>query len=504
VDDWARLFVSYSQYAVTTEPGETGLEIYTLGDDLLHVGGPTSVTGFCGEHTGWIEVRARVLPGPPAAADAGWDAISEATLWCPDGELSVIGLMGDTTEGLADIAVPSGLIRVRVHARNRLDEGERTDHDPPEQHEIHIWAVPEESPWRTVLAGPQDLGWAQNPAAAASWAMLSLVPRPSGYHPALQPHLPPGPDEDRVTVVRHRPGPVEVPVGVLPAGDLEVRLDRAGGETLTWSWATAAEPIFPQPLTTLPDDEPTTVRLAIGPDGLTLRHEGVLGRDATAVGLIWDHLLDRPGSYPWMRKLRAEAAEAHRQAAKALERAEKALRRRAEDEAAKWGGSPPSDRVRGLPLAVARGLARMDRPLLDLIEGLSPAGQREAAAWAARRALRVAGLDRIGWIAEAFAAVDAGGPLPPSFTEQGGAAAFQRLLDDPDLPRTTVPIPNPMNAYAMGELPDASQQAMAFPALIALGNADPLAAAINATYSAAIAHGDDRLGFLADARIALA
>jgi hypothetical protein len=58
------------------------LEIYTIGDDLLHVGGPSRFTGFCGIHTGWTEARVRVLPGPPAGADVGWDAISEATPWC--------------------------------------------------------------------------------------------------------------------------------------------------------------------------------------------------------------------------------------------------------------------------------------------------------------------------------------------------------------------------------------------------------------------------------------
>jgi hypothetical protein len=47
------------------------------------------------------------------------------------------------------------------------------------------------------------------------------------------------------------------------------------------------------------------------------------------------------------------------------------------------------------------------------------------------------------------------------------------------------------------------QQAVALPALTALANDDPLAAAIDAVYNAAIAHGDDRDRFLADAHIAL-
>jgi hypothetical protein len=143
--------------------------------------------------------------------------------------------------------------------------------------------------------------------------MLSLVPRPAGRHPLLPP-LPPDPYQDdaglsRVVVIRHRPAPMEVSAGVLPAGDLEVRLERVDGETLSWSWGTAAEPIFPRPLAVLPDDEPSTVRLTSGPDGFTLRHEGVLGRHAFALGLIWDQLLDT-GSCPWMETLREQAAEA--------------------------------------------------------------------------------------------------------------------------------------------------------------------------------------------------
>jgi hypothetical protein len=50
---------------------------------------------------------------------------------------------------------------------------------------------------------------------------------------------------------------------------------------------------------------------------------------------------------------------------------------------------------------------------------------------------------------------------------------------------------------------DKLQQAAAFPALITLANDDPLVAAIDAVYSAAVAHGDDRDRFLAEAHIAL-
>lgn len=45
--------------------------------------------------------------------------------------------------------------------------------------------------------------------------------------------------------------------------------------------------------------------------------------------------------------------------------------------------------------------------------------------------------------------------------------------------------------------------AAAFPALLALANDDPLAAAIDAVYNAAIAHGDETDSFLTDAHLAL-
>ncbi|GGQ84973.1 hypothetical protein [Couchioplanes azureus] len=187
VTKWERLFVDYCQYNVYTVPGASRLDIYWLGDDLLHVGGPNLLTGFCGEHTGWTQARVQVLPAPPPQVDADWDAVSEATLWCPSGRLFVTGLLGGSTDALTDVAVPRGLIRVRLHARNRIHESVRADADPPEQHEIHIWAVSAETPWRTVRADPNARAWQQKPAKAAEWAMLSLVPRPSGRPDILPP-----------------------------------------------------------------------------------------------------------------------------------------------------------------------------------------------------------------------------------------------------------------------------------------------------------------------------
>ncbi|MEU9743409.1 hypothetical protein AB0E12_29925 [Micromonospora chersina] len=122
-----------------------------------------------------------------------------------------------------------------------------------------------------------------------------------------------------------------------------------------------------------------------------------------------------------------------------------------------------------------------------------------------RRALVTsgAGLERIGWVAEALAAAEADRPLPQPFTEQNGAAAFNRLLSDPEVPHTTVTLHLPARASGTRRVTDALQQAAAFPALIAPANDDPLAAAIDAVYNAAIAHGDDRDRFLAEAHSVL-
>ncbi|MBB2947777.1 hypothetical protein FB565_007548 [Actinoplanes lutulentus] len=123
MDGFVKLFVDYCQYVVHASGDASGVGIYKIGDGLVHPGGPTVLTGFCGTHTGWIEARARVLDGEPEVLPLDeWDAVSEATLWCPSGRFSVRGLMGGSAPELSGIAVPRGLIRVRVHARDRLHE----------------------------------------------------------------------------------------------------------------------------------------------------------------------------------------------------------------------------------------------------------------------------------------------------------------------------------------------------------------------------------------------
>ena len=477
MNNFVRQFVDYCQYQVRSAPyWRTGMEIYLVGDDLLHVSSPTECTGFAATHSGWIEMRIVTRDDPPSEIADEWDAVSETTLWCPGGVLSVYSMMGSTTDELVGLPVPPGLIRVRAHARNRIHESVRTDEDPPEQHELLVWPVSEEIGPRTLRTDGTRRDWEQKRAKAAEYAMLDVI-RPYDTHEERDPDLP------RVTVVRRWAVPFPVAEamraleGRLPVGDREVQLARTAGNTMAWRWASASA--------ALPDDEPSTVRLEAGDGELTIRHEGVIGRHAVMLGLVWDHLLQKdPDALPaWEPVLRARAAEA-------AERVENNRRLRAQQEAQSWGGTAPTDILRALS-GNARALARLDRPLLDRLAAMPADHQREIAVWAARRAMRVAGLERIGWIAEALEAVEAGGPLPEALTRDHGQAAFRRLLDDPAVPHTVITLPGGPSNFL--------QQSAAFPALLVLALENPLAAAVDAVHTAAVAHGQDRYAaFLAE------
>lgn len=474
-----RLFVDYHQLVITTGPGG-GLPIYTIGDDLVHQTGAGSLTVMAGLHTGEISVRAQVLDGPPEPeAPEYWDAVSEATLWCPDGQVSIHGLMGHSTDALRFITVPGpGLLRVQVRARDRIDE-EMVDleHDgqTPETMEVLVWPVRQDLGVRTLRDDGAGSSWTPKPEAAAGWAVVHLVREAN-------------PDERQMRLARcypsderydiRRPVPEDWPgLGevVLPAGDVEVRLDGEG----RWQWATV-----PGSATVVPDGSISDVTIESDADGRrTLVHRGVPGSHAVPLGLVWDHLLRQPAPpYPW-EPIFADLA------AKAEARAVEARRSRERADATRWGGRAPSERVRTLQ-ANALGLARMDRELLDALERAAPQQQREVAIWATHRACAVALLDTVDWIAAALAAVDRGEPVPPPFDD--ASAAWHRLFNDPRVPRTVITTPD--------GTPNCSQQAMALPALFAVAVADPLTAAVETVFCAAISHGPDHPRLLADAR----
>ncbi|CAM3157558.1 Transposase [Prescottella defluvii] len=106
----------------------------------------------------------------------------------------------------------------------------------------------------------------------------------------------------------------------------------------------------------------------------------------------------------------------------------------AKDEAIRWGGRPPSEKLRSNFHAM--GIAGLDRPLADAITRARPPKLRRIAAWAARRAYTTAGIAEIKWIRPALTALDQGGPLPHPFGEHESMALYKALEDDPAIDTT--------------------------------------------------------------------
>ena len=176
-----------------------------------------------------------------------------------------------------------------------------------------------------------------------------------------------------------------------------------------------------------------------------------------------------------------------------LKQREQAARERAgreaalADEARRWGGRLPEERVRRTNGALE--LARLDRGLFDGIAGLNPVVQRAIAVWAARRACAAAGLTGLDWVKPALAALERGKPLP--FADL--AEAFRLLRADPPLRGTTV------TSYD-GRHEHVSQQHMAVPAIWSAAAADPLAAALESLFHAVVTVGIDYRRLLSEVR----
>jgi hypothetical protein len=147
-----------------------------------------------------------------------------------------------------------------------------------------------------------------------------------------------------------------------------------------------------------------------------------------------------------------------------------------------WGGRLPSDRVRAVN-GNAWAMARLDIGLAEAIAAESPATQRSIARWAARRAYEVAGIADLDWVAPALRALNQGQQLPPPFDER--ARVWQRLRSDSCVPNDVVPSLDP------GGPPNMSQPHMAVPALFDATEPDPLDAALQALYAAAVTFGRD-------------
>ena len=508
------VLVSHHQYQIGSG-GESGdyLGLFVVGDGLLQVTGRGHLTVLTGLHTGQVEVAADVVSlAPPEEVD-GWDAAAEATVWCPRGRVAICGLLGDCPDALADLTVGRpGLLRVRVYARARRPDGQSPDPHVPEQYRVCMWPVDADTGFRGLSTDDLPQGsWKPNPARAAGWAMVRLISlaNPAPTEVALRRvaelagRAEPAPPVDRVQVRRqrltptaaarellHRPAAYLGAVAdgadlVLPAGDIDIRIrPSTSGEAFAgrWRWTTRHDTE-----TAVPDEVDSDIDFQVQPGpangtaDLTVVHSGVRAPDAVLLGLVWDHLLNhiaqvasgaRPETHPWIPIFDEMAAEA-------AARAAAARRRQAAFETRRWGGQPPTERLRPLP-ANAVGLSRLDRQLLDALADAPPGTQRTLARWAARQACAIAGLDTIDWIAAALAGLDRGEALPAPFDDH--AQMWQRLWADQRVPRTTVTIPT--------GTPNCSQQAIALPAIPAAANDDPLAAAVDTIYFAALAYGE--------------
>lgn len=175
-----------------------------------------------------------------------------------------------------------------------------------------------------------------------------------------------------------------------------------------------------------------------------------------------------------------EKAEAERLALLERQRAAEQARLKAEER--EWGGHLPGDRLRQLR-GSALSVARLDRPLVDALAETDPVTQREVARWACRRAFIEARLAEVEWITPALAAMDQAQPLPPPFGDR--KQAWDLLLSDEHIPHTLV-------TSLDGRHENCLQQAMAFPAVFSADEDDPLRAALDVLWAAAVAFGRGR------------
>lgn len=148
-----------------------------------------------------------------------------------------------------------------------------------------------------------------------------------------------------------------------------------------------------------------------------------------------------------------------------------------------WGGIPPTERLRNVGGNVL-GLATLDRSIVDAIAGTAPDVQRAIARWAVHRAYDEAGLSAREWVRPALEALDRGDDLPTPFDDQ--TRVWESLFG-----RTVV-----VNIHAVVASEDHTPreimpEAAALPAIFGAIEPDPLRAALDALFAAAVTFQDD-------------
>lgn len=242
------------------------------------------------------------------------------------------------------------------------------------------------------------------------------------------------------------------------------------------------------------DLAPDRYLLQIWPAGDRAGQPDAVLRQTTPHAAYW-HDYARTLPPPPTPEQRAEAA---RRAEAERQRQLEEYRRR--DETRRWGGRPPSERLRRV-VGNVFGIARLDRDLVDRVAETDPETQRRIARWAARHAYAYAGIADLEWMAPAWAALERGAPLPEEFTD---TMAMWRRIEGRDIvvtsrativaTRADAPDPADLIAHDVAPVP------MALPALMAAAQPDPLQAALEALWAAASAYGRDAPSFLAEVR----
>ncbi|MET8368999.1 hypothetical protein ABZU42_04625 [Micromonospora profundi] len=186
---------------------------------------------------------------------------------------------------------------------------------------------------------------------------------------------------------------------------------------------------------------------------------------------------------------------------KRLERERREQEYRMRDELRRWGGRPPSERLRRVRGNIF-GIVLLDRDLVDGVAGVDAVTQRQIAIWAARRAFTVAGIADLDWLTPAWTALDRGLPLPAEFADPTAlrtrilgtsAVRFVLLSLRPAGRSPADPLRTALDAPV-------DPVAMALPALPAAVESDPLQAALEALWAAVNTYAAGRAEFLAEVR----
>ncbi len=129
----------------------------------------------------------------------------------------------------------------------------------------------------------------------------------------------------------------------------------------------------------------------------------------------------------------------------------------AKQEAIRWGGRPPSEKLSRCPQAI--DIAGVDRALADAITRARLPKLRSITVWAVRRAYTIAGIADRDWIAPALDALEDGNrAVPWPFGRNSQEQLWQAFQDDPTIDTTVTgsgPVPAPV--IAMGAVRDASE-----------------------------------------------